>query len=382
MYSIGKFSKLTGINIKTLVWFDNIGLLKPEMVNPENGYRYYGDDSFKKVADIKYFQSMGFSLQEIANISKEIIADKIEELRKKINFIYANIDLLKALKEEKMENLSIFGFSDTLIQGKWNYQKTTTSFNDVIDVYAHGRKQDFMPEKLFFGAGNKGTDLDDVFSYNSSGFTIKSENGWMREFWYFLLDYNSTLVLYQKPREVDKLDTRIKFHVYKRYGQDKYSEADIMTLYRKYNDGIFTQLFDFNKALIGKWQFYDKIDERKIEDYTGKIDVTDNYSRRFFIPSMYETIEIDENKKVSVMEDGKSVEFKGSNPPVILTRENTMCRIESCGKSNEEFLLEEIRTYRKFKGIYKKVGDDEYLFINLDTNPDLYEKYYVFKKIK
>ena len=51
MYSIGEFSKLTNINVKTLTWFNKIGLLNPDIVNPDNGYRYYSDESLQKVID-------------------------------------------------------------------------------------------------------------------------------------------------------------------------------------------------------------------------------------------------------------------------------------------------------------------------------------------
>ena len=39
--TIGQFAALHGINKKTLMWYDEIGLFKPASINPENGYRYY-----------------------------------------------------------------------------------------------------------------------------------------------------------------------------------------------------------------------------------------------------------------------------------------------------------------------------------------------------
>ena len=65
MYSIGKFSKLTGLSTKTLIWYDNIGLFKPDFVNEENGYRYYSVDSIKRLANIQFLQSLDFSINEI-----------------------------------------------------------------------------------------------------------------------------------------------------------------------------------------------------------------------------------------------------------------------------------------------------------------------------
>lgn len=69
MFTIGKFSKLTGLSTKTLIWYDSIGLLKPNKVDYENGYRYYDDNNFKEVINIRYFQAMGFSIKEIMSLS-------------------------------------------------------------------------------------------------------------------------------------------------------------------------------------------------------------------------------------------------------------------------------------------------------------------------
>lgn len=107
MISIGKFSKITGISTKTLIWYDSIGLLKPEKVDENNGYRYYSEESFKKLLNIQFFQSMEFSIKEILNLSNEVIENRISHLKDKIAMIEKNISFLRDLKEENMEK-SIF----------------------------------------------------------------------------------------------------------------------------------------------------------------------------------------------------------------------------------------------------------------------------------
>ena len=60
MYKIGEFSLLNKVTIKTLRYYDEIGLLKPKLVNKFTGYRYYDDsqqDEFNKI--IKY-KNLGF----------------------------------------------------------------------------------------------------------------------------------------------------------------------------------------------------------------------------------------------------------------------------------------------------------------------------------
>ena len=41
LLTIGQFAAMHGINKKTLMWYDKIGLFKPTVINPKNGYRCY-----------------------------------------------------------------------------------------------------------------------------------------------------------------------------------------------------------------------------------------------------------------------------------------------------------------------------------------------------
>ena len=50
LFTIGQFAALHGINKKTLMWYDEIGLFKPAFIHEENGYRLYS-----------YYQSTGYS---------------------------------------------------------------------------------------------------------------------------------------------------------------------------------------------------------------------------------------------------------------------------------------------------------------------------------
>lgn len=45
MYKIGEFSKLVGIPIRTLRYYDDYGILKPSITDNFTGYRYYNEDN-------------------------------------------------------------------------------------------------------------------------------------------------------------------------------------------------------------------------------------------------------------------------------------------------------------------------------------------------
>lgn len=68
-YTIGEFSKLFGINIQTLYYYDQIGLLKPTMRNEQNGRRYYAFDQIYQLASIRFMRKLDCSIDQIQEFS-------------------------------------------------------------------------------------------------------------------------------------------------------------------------------------------------------------------------------------------------------------------------------------------------------------------------
>ncbi|GAA0181756.1 hypothetical protein SH2C18_42430 [Clostridium sediminicola] len=64
-FSIGEMSKLHNVPIKTLRYYDEIGLFKPIEVNKDNGYRYYSTEQFQQLNTINYLKFLGIPLKEI-----------------------------------------------------------------------------------------------------------------------------------------------------------------------------------------------------------------------------------------------------------------------------------------------------------------------------
>lgn len=78
MLSIGEFSKICEVSTKTLRYYDEIGLINPNEINPENGYRYYSIRQLKKMLLINRLKSYDFSLEEIKAIL-DLEEDQSEE---------------------------------------------------------------------------------------------------------------------------------------------------------------------------------------------------------------------------------------------------------------------------------------------------------------
>ena len=71
MLKIGDFSKFSRVSIKTLRYYDEIGLLKPVKVDRVSGYRYYSADQLPRLNRIVGLKELGLSLEEIGHLLKD-----------------------------------------------------------------------------------------------------------------------------------------------------------------------------------------------------------------------------------------------------------------------------------------------------------------------
>ncbi|NJN80750.1 MAG: MerR family transcriptional regulator [Anaerolineales bacterium] len=79
MIRIGDFSKLSRVSIKTLRYYDEMGLLKPIEVDRFTGYRYYDFDQLPRLYRILALKELGFSLDEINRFLEE--NSPVEQIR-------------------------------------------------------------------------------------------------------------------------------------------------------------------------------------------------------------------------------------------------------------------------------------------------------------
>ncbi|KAB1437829.1 MerR family transcriptional regulator [Candidatus Galacturonibacter soehngenii] len=77
MLTIGEFSNICKVSTKTLRYYAEIGLILPDAINEENGYRYYSIEQLEKMLFINRLKSYHFSLEEIKEILKS--EEQIEE---------------------------------------------------------------------------------------------------------------------------------------------------------------------------------------------------------------------------------------------------------------------------------------------------------------
>src|SRR6266404_7353666 len=68
MLKIGDFSRLSQVSVKTLRYYDEVGLLKPTQVDQVSGHRYYSVAQLRQLHRILALRDLGFSLEQIAYV--------------------------------------------------------------------------------------------------------------------------------------------------------------------------------------------------------------------------------------------------------------------------------------------------------------------------
>lgn len=99
MMTVNEVSKLTGVSIRTLQYYDTIGLLKP-IKYTESGYRLYDDTSLERLQQILLFKELEFPLKEIKEIIDAPNFDRNKALGQQIELL--------TMKKEHLENLINF----------------------------------------------------------------------------------------------------------------------------------------------------------------------------------------------------------------------------------------------------------------------------------
>lgn len=119
MKTISQVAKLTGVSIRTLQYYDEIGLLKPSGLTSA-GYRLYDEDALQSLQQILFFRELDFSLKDIMKIMQNPDFDRIAAFKKqkellllKRNRIDRLIQLLSRLeKGEPCMSFKEFDLSD------------------------------------------------------------------------------------------------------------------------------------------------------------------------------------------------------------------------------------------------------------------------------
>lgn len=114
MRTVKQVSVLTGVSVRTLQFYDEIGLFKPTQVT-DTGYRLYDDASLEILQQILFFKELDFTLKEIKIIMDNPQFDKVEAFKKQKALIQMKRDRLNgllSLLEELEKGEKIMSFTE------------------------------------------------------------------------------------------------------------------------------------------------------------------------------------------------------------------------------------------------------------------------------
>lgn len=112
MYKIGEFSRLTDLSVRTLRYYDELGILKPDYIDTFSGYRYYTEDNVKEADNIKFMKELDFSLEEIllykGNLTSEVVKEKKMQLERQMYLLELKCQRLELLSNCLEDNHELY----------------------------------------------------------------------------------------------------------------------------------------------------------------------------------------------------------------------------------------------------------------------------------
>lgn len=144
---INEVAKLTGVTVRTLHYYDEIGLFKPSRTS-ESGYRIYDSGDLEKLQQILFFRELDFPLSEIKEIITSPSFDRIDAMKKhhellikKQQHINRLIDLVEKVIEGK-DNMSFKEFDTSDIEKtKVKYAQEVKDRWGNTDAYAESERK-------------------------------------------------------------------------------------------------------------------------------------------------------------------------------------------------------------------------------------------------
>lgn len=196
MMTVNEVSKLTGVSVRALQYYDKIGLLMPAAYT-ESGYRMYDDTCLERLQHILLFKELQFPLKEIKDILDSSDFDRNRALDQQIELL--------TMKKEHLENLILFARG---IHGLGvRYMDFSVFDTKKIDEYAKQAKETWGKTEAYkeFEEKQKSYSKEDNQRFNVELMNLFVEFGQMKE-----LDAGSVEV----QNQVKKLQNFITEHFY------------------------------------------------------------------------------------------------------------------------------------------------------------------------
>lgn len=172
MMTVHEVSNLTGVSIRTLQYYDKIGLLHPSDYSGA-GYRLYDENDLEKLQQILLFRELEFPLKDIREIINSPDFDREKALRQQIELL--------TLKRDHINNLITLARGIQLTGGKgMDFAAFDTG---KIDEYARQAKESWGVTREYkeFEAKNSNRTLSELKSMGDKLMALIAEFGMMKD---------------------------------------------------------------------------------------------------------------------------------------------------------------------------------------------------------
>lgn len=103
MFKISEFSRLSKVSLKTLRYYDQIGILKPSKVDENTGYRYYSAEQLLELNRILIYKELGFTLPQISQLLHEDIT--VEHIKGMFRLKKSEIETIIETEQTKLARI-------------------------------------------------------------------------------------------------------------------------------------------------------------------------------------------------------------------------------------------------------------------------------------
>jgi len=159
-YTVKELAKISGVSVRTLHWYDKIGLLKPSFYGANN-YRYYEEKQMLRLQQILFFRELAFNLDDIQKLLSQNDFDNIKAL-------YAH---RKVLEEDIFRKKSLITTIDKTIQ----HLRGKQVMNDEELYYGFDIK---LPKSDTYTCIAQGTPAEKMLAHFKKDEVVWTEQEW------------------------------------------------------------------------------------------------------------------------------------------------------------------------------------------------------------
>ncbi|WP_164670465.1 MerR family transcriptional regulator [Virgibacillus doumboii] len=166
MYTIGKLSKNTGVTVRTLDYYDEIGLIKPSS-KTEGGHRLYSEDDVMRLERVLALKYMGFSLEQVKNILENSTSTWKESIQQQQELIKREQERLQKLEH------ALLGVSYSIeMEGEINWQ----IIFGIIQLYQQGPEDALKQYEDYLNED----EMRKIMEMNPQNMSEEDIRAWMR----------------------------------------------------------------------------------------------------------------------------------------------------------------------------------------------------------